>query len=282
MSTKKVISVLLLSCIFAFPTWAQVQVTPGFSPMDIVIGPPDVPRPSLEWASVQLLPKLLPARGSSESQRHRALDQNGFYITSELETSLSSKVLATHYKTQLAKEGWLLTSSGQSKPLTWNTWNIVDKSGQAWEGLFLITQSLSQEGHYFIYMQVDKVPLVAQQLTPDRPMPVSIVLPLLVNPANVQPSTYYLSPEMLSGKRIVYTGTKLETDMDGKALATHYNNQLTKAGWLLTSSKQNGPFVKNVWSFRDKTGQTWKGVSFVLEMSAEDSRFVFFEAERAL
>lgn len=282
MSAKKVISILLLSCVFAVPTWAQVEVTPGFGPMDLVIGPPDVPRPSLEWASVQLLPKLLPVRGSSESQRHRALDQDGFYITSELKTSLSDKALATHYKTQLAKEGWLLSSSGQSGPLTWNTWNIIDKNGQAWEGLFLVAKSLSQEGQYFIYTQADKVPLVAQQLTPDRPKPVPSVLPSLVNPANVEPSTYYLSPEMLSGKRIAYTGTKLKTDLNSKALAIHYNNQLTKAGWLLISSKQNGPFVKNIWSFRDKRGQAWQGMSFVLELPTEDSRFVFFEAERAL
>lgn len=68
--------------------------------------------------------------------------------TTALRTDLPPGDLAAHYAAQLTAAGWGRADEGSDGPVAWSSWEVADKDGEAWEGVFVAAR-FPRSGRYY-------------------------------------------------------------------------------------------------------------------------------------
>jgi hypothetical protein len=71
------------------------------------------------------------------------------------------------------------------------------------------------------------------------------------------------------------TAAQVTTQLDQEAVARHYAEQLTRAGWTQTDAGAGGPFVWSTWQFTSTGPEPvrWNGLFFVLKVPDEPDHY---------
>ena len=93
------------------------------------------------------------------------------------------------------------------------------------------------------------------------------VIPHLVPPpgSDQRPRTGSSSPYEFSSM------AELSTALEPEAVAAHYAEQLSRAGWTPTERGESGPLAWHSWQFTSEEQEPWTGLFFALQ-TPEDSR----------
>lgn len=79
-----------------------------------------------------------------------------------------------------------------------------------------------------------------------------------------------------------HTSADLKSDLTLAEVRSHYERQLLDAGWTRAASGESGPVAWSTWAFRDKDGQEWRALFFILhEPEAQDAYYLFLQARSA-
>lgn len=85
-----------------------------------------------------------------------------------------------------------------------------------------------------------------------------------------------------STRNTTFKSAKLQTTLSNQSLAAHYEAQFKKLGWVRSSGAQSGPVAWNTWILKDELGQSWQGLSFMIEVPTEAEQHIFYvRADRA-
>jgi len=84
---------------------------------------------------------------------------NDFEYSSKatIETSLTTKALASHYEGQLIKAGWKKIEVGQSNCAMWSGWRFSNIEGHCWEGVLIFTQSSGQANQFLASISLVRI-----------------------------------------------------------------------------------------------------------------------------
>lgn len=266
---------LLLLSVSSIPVLAQtvVEGSPGSPPLFFLT--PGA-KPSIDdLASIRLIPKFSTPFGAEELDQAAASTRNTTFKSAKLKTTLSNQSLAAHYEAQFKKLGWVRGSGAQSGPITWNTWILNDELDQSWQGLSFVIEMPTEAERHIFYVRADRASSASQLSIPIVSRSGSLappIIPFLIAPAQAQ----QLDGPSGRGANFGYATFNLKTALDNQALSMHYGEQFEKAGWTRDSTDQSGPILWSSWVMKDKQGQKWKGLSFVMDVPAEPDQHVLY------
>lgn len=106
---------------------------------------------------------LIPSLATPPGVQQRGSSNGGspdesIYTSANLETELAASALVDHYSQQLRDAGWTRLDQGDSGPVSWSTWSFQDEEGQAWQGLFFVTEMPQSTDRRTVYLEISQVP----------------------------------------------------------------------------------------------------------------------------
>jgi hypothetical protein len=119
-------------------------------------GYPCFQQPGAGPMSNQLIPRLVAPSGAQQVEGGGGgSGSRSSYTTASYATDQSASALASFYGDQLTQAGWTKLDSGQSGQIAWSTWELRDKDGTSWKGLFFALDLPGIPSHRFVYVRVD-------------------------------------------------------------------------------------------------------------------------------
>jgi hypothetical protein len=105
-----------------------------------------------------LIPSLAAPPGVQQRGGGGGSSDNNAYTSASLETELAASALADHYSQQLQEAGWTQLDEGDSGPVSWHTWSFQDEEGEAWQGLFFVTEIPQSTDRHTVYLEISQAP----------------------------------------------------------------------------------------------------------------------------
>ncbi|HZS88158.1 MAG TPA: hypothetical protein VFE42_11800 [Chloroflexota bacterium] len=99
---------------------------------------------------------------------------------------------------------------------------------------------------------------------------VNEVLPNLTPPAGAQ----QMPRGGGGGGNSWHSNATLASTLDLAAIAAHYAHQLRAANWTPKGEGTSGPVAWSSWSFKDESGEDWRGLLFVLRRPEAEGQYV--------
>jgi hypothetical protein len=98
------------------------------------------------------------------------------------------------------------------------------------------------------------------------------ILPNLTPPAGAQ----QIPQGGGGGSGSFHSNATLSSNLDLAAVSAHYVQQLRTANWTPQSEGISGPVAWSAWSFKDDTGEDWRGLFFVLRRPEAEGQYVLY------
>ncbi len=75
------------------------------------------------------------------------------------------------------------------------------------------------------------------------------------------------------GMNTLTSSARIDTQLDGQALANYYQKLFQQAGWMRWDSKQNGSLNWSIWKFQDKEGKFWQGTLTITKVQGKTNQY---------
>lgn len=96
-----------------------------------------------------------------------------------------------------------------------------------------------------------------------------IPLPTLIAP----PNTRLIDATGGGGENSFDSRVKLETKLDSKSLAAHYDPQFQSAAWKRLDAGHSGTTAWSRWELKDKKGNSWHGFLYLSKLENEPNQY---------
>lgn len=66
---------------------------------------------------------------------------------------------------------------------------------------------------------------------------------------------------------------KLETKLDSKSIAAHYEAQFQSTGWKRQDAGQSGTTAWSSWTLKDKKGNSWQSFLYITKLENKPNQY---------
>lgn len=99
-----------------------------------------------------MLPELRPPANAHQMPSGGSGGSDSVISMATLTSELNVAAVAAHYHEQLAAVGWTEETAEQQGAVAWSRWAFVDKSGDAWRGMFVLLHTSTAPSQYSVQL----------------------------------------------------------------------------------------------------------------------------------